>query len=311
VPGDAWYFDADRQDQMPFAVLLEVALQPCGWLAAYLGSALTSPVDLSFRNLGGSAIQHGDVPRNIGVLTTTVRITKAAKSGGMIIQDYDFEIKNRGQIVYQGTTNFGFFSKASLAQQVGVREAQPYQPSAEERARSRSFDYPCEPPFPARDCEPATTRMLDRIDLFVPDGGPHQLGFIIGSKSVNPAEWFFKAHFYLDPVCPGSLGLESFLQLLKVIAVERWLVGQTWSAGASGRQECLPHHGFDVIADMPHRWIYRGQVIPSSKQVTVQASVTGIDDDRRAIRADGFLLVDGLVIYQMNDFTLRLQQGSP
>jgi hypothetical protein len=62
---------------------------------------------------------------------------------------------------------------------------------------------------------------------------------------------------------------------------------------------------------MPHRWIYRGQVIPSSKQVTVQASVTGIDDDRRAIRADGFLLVDGLVIYQMNDFTLRLQQGSP
>ncbi len=40
---------------MPFAVLLEVALQPCGWLAAYLGSALTSPVDLSFRNLGGTA----------------------------------------------------------------------------------------------------------------------------------------------------------------------------------------------------------------------------------------------------------------
>ena len=27
---------------MPFAVLLEVALQPCGWLAAYMGSALTS-----------------------------------------------------------------------------------------------------------------------------------------------------------------------------------------------------------------------------------------------------------------------------
>ena len=42
---------------MPFAVLLEIALQPCGWLAAYLGSALTSDADLSFRNLGGRAVQ--------------------------------------------------------------------------------------------------------------------------------------------------------------------------------------------------------------------------------------------------------------
>ena len=47
VPPDAWYFAADRQARMPFAVLLEVALQPCGWLAAYIGSALTSPSDLS------------------------------------------------------------------------------------------------------------------------------------------------------------------------------------------------------------------------------------------------------------------------
>ncbi len=36
-----WYFAANRQATMPFAVLLEIALQPCGWLAAYLGSALT------------------------------------------------------------------------------------------------------------------------------------------------------------------------------------------------------------------------------------------------------------------------------
>ena len=40
---------------MPFAVLLEVALQPCGWLAAYMGSALDQHVDAAFRNLGGTA----------------------------------------------------------------------------------------------------------------------------------------------------------------------------------------------------------------------------------------------------------------
>ena len=36
-------------------ILLEAALQPCGWMAAYLGAALTSPTDLCFRNLGGKA----------------------------------------------------------------------------------------------------------------------------------------------------------------------------------------------------------------------------------------------------------------
>ena len=56
---DAWYFAADRQDRMPFAVLLEVALQPCGWMAAYMGSALTSEDDLKFRNLGGTAASIG------------------------------------------------------------------------------------------------------------------------------------------------------------------------------------------------------------------------------------------------------------
>ena len=63
--------------------------------------------------------------------------------------------------------------------------------------------------------------MIDRIDGFVRDGGPHGLGFIQGSKPVDPADWFFKAHFHQDPVWPGSLGLESFLQLLKVVAMDR------------------------------------------------------------------------------------------
>ena len=40
IDPDAWFFEADRGDSLPFAILLEVALQPCGWLAAYMGSAL-------------------------------------------------------------------------------------------------------------------------------------------------------------------------------------------------------------------------------------------------------------------------------
>jgi len=276
---------------MPFSVLLEIALQPCGWLAAYIGSALTSPVDLSFRNLGGTAVQYRPITPETGVLTTTVKITRVAASGGMIIQNYDYEVRDSAATVYRGDTLFGFFSREALATQVGIRDAVPYEPTAEEASRGRCFDYPAEAPFPDRQL-----RMVDRVALFVPDGGPQGLGFIRGEKTVDPDEWFFKAHFYQDPVCPGSLGLESFLQLLKVAAVERW--------GGAGRLEA-------VAMELKHRWTYRGQIVPTNRLVTIEAVITAVDDAARWLKADGFLLVDGKAIYQMEDFTLRLKEERP
>src|SRR5260370_36704338 len=109
----AWYFEANRQPFMPYAVLLEVALQPCGWLAAYLGSALTSPVDLCFRNLGGMGVQHDRIGTETGTLTTTVNITRVSHSGGMIIQNYDFSVRAGNRLVYDGNTYFGVFSHES------------------------------------------------------------------------------------------------------------------------------------------------------------------------------------------------------
>jgi 3-hydroxymyristoyl/3-hydroxydecanoyl-(acyl carrier protein) dehydratase/3-oxoacyl-(acyl-carrier-protein) synthase len=285
VPPDAWYFTAERQALMPFAVLLEVALQPCGWLAAYVGSALTSPEDLCFRNLGGEAVLHAAVGPSAGTLTTRARLTHVAASGGMILQQYAFEVCNAAGPVYSGTTSFGFFTRAALAQQVGIRDARPYEPATAEHERGQSFPFPRETPLPD-----GTLGMLDRVDLFVPDGGPHGLGFVQGSKDVNPHEWFFKAHFYQDPVWPGSLGLESFLQLLKVAACRRWGVGLRFRLATGG----------------VHRWLYRGQVIPESRHVLVQAFVTDCQDTDTGgrVTADGTLAADGRVIYKMSGFTL-------
>ena len=110
---------------------------------------------------------------------------------------------------------------------------------------------------------------------------------------VDPTSWFFKAHFYQDPVIPGSLGLESFLQLLKVAAAERW--------GNS------PDTQFETIAlGEKHDWQYRGQVIPKDEKVTVEAVITKIDDEKKLIHANGFLMVDGRIIYQMTDFSLKV-----
>ncbi|MBL0226310.1 MAG: type I polyketide synthase [Geobacteraceae bacterium] len=288
LPAEAWFFAADRQPRMPFSVLLEAALQPCGWLAAYVGSALTSPTDISFRNLGGTAIQHRAVTPDSGTLTCSATMKKVATSGGMIIQEFDFNVADRHGILYEGDTMFGFFSKEALANQVGIRDAQPYRPTAQEIGRGRSLPYPETAPFPEKQL-----RMIDTIELFVADGGPQGIGYIRGVKDVDPEEWFFKAHFYEDPVTPGSLGLESFLQLVKFAAVERW----GWQNGNVLEVSAL---------GKAHSWLYRGQVVPSNKRVTVEAWVTGMDDDRQVMTAAGFLSVDGKTIYQMNEFTVRV-----
>jgi 3-hydroxymyristoyl/3-hydroxydecanoyl-(acyl carrier protein) dehydratase len=291
VPDNAWYFTSNRQDYMPFAVLLEIALQPCGWLAAYIGSALTSEIDVSFRNLGGTAVQYEPVPRDAGILTTKVKITEVSCSGGMIVQRYDMEVLRGKTHVYDGNTYFGFFSKDALAQQLGIQNAEIYKPPNEEILRGQHCSYPTQPPFPD-----SQLRMIERIDVFVPDGGPFGLGYIRGSMQVDPDAWFFKAHFYQDPVIPGSLGLESGLQLLKFAAFERW--------GKEKESTMVT-----LVPGMRHEWIYRGQVIPANKSVTVDMWVTSIDDKHGIMIADGFLSVDGLNIYQLKDFSLRMEDS--
>ena len=53
-----------------------------------------------------------------------------------------------------------------------------------------------------------------------------------------------------------------------------------------------------------------GQVIPDRKRVTVEAQINEIDDERGFLRADGMLVVDGLPIYSMEDFTLERRRES-
>ena len=289
VPPGEWYFKSGAQKSMPFAVLLEVALQPCGWLAAYLGSALTSETDLSFRNLGGTAVQYAEVNPDAGILVTKVKITKVSQSGGMIIQDYDLEVLCQGRTVYKGVTQFGFFSKKSLSEQLGVRGVSRYAPTAAELALAEPLELAAAPGLPDE-----KLIMLDSVETYLPAGGPRQLGFIRGLKAVNTAEWFFKAHFYQDPVCPGSLGLESFINLMKAAARRRWP-----NLPADSRFEAM-------ALGQKHTWVYRGQIAPRNKLVTIEAYITAADDATKTLKADGFLIVDGLVIYQMKDFAVKV-----
>ena len=285
IPKDAWYFRENGQATMPFAILLEVALQPCGWLAAYCGSALTSPVDLSFRNLGGDAVQYIEVTPETGTLVTTVVMTKVSQSGGMIIQNYDMLMHDvAGRLVYQGKTEFGFFTKESLSQQVGLRGAKLFVAPAGTAPRR----------LPLKNGLPALPGpmllLLDSVEQY-DNAGPKGLGALIGRRAVNPNEWFFSAHFYQDPVCPGSLGLESFIELMKCHARDRW--------PGAGRFESM-------VLGRTHKWLYRGQYTPVNEAVEVQCWITAVDEASKTLTADGYLLRDGLVVYEMRDFTLKV-----
>ena len=309
VDPDAWYFTSNSISVMPFSILLEIALQPCGWLAAYMGSALRSKNDLKFRNLGGTGIMFKEILQKHGTLKTQARLTHVSEAAEMIIEQFDFRVLQDDEVVFKGNTNFGFFTNQSLSTQAGIRgiEKDIYIPTPREIKKGISHVFDDIPPLFPNDTNrllhksnermnmpSKALRMIDRIDLYVPDGGPNGLGYIRGVKEVDPSEWFFKAHFYQDPVCPGSLGVESFLQLLEFVAMNKF-------------KELISTHSFDMILDSSFKWTYRGQILQTNKKIEVEAYVKKVHNmPNPALIADGFLKVDGLYIYKMENFGMRL-----
>ncbi len=298
IPEKAWYFNANRTETMPFCILLEIALQPCGWLAAYAGSALASTDRLYFRNLGGKAALFKSLARHSGTLTVRTRIKDVSKAGGMIIQEFDFEVLNHKDMIYKGNTNFGFFTNKMLANQVGVRNSE-FHNFPEKNLNSMLYKFSDEAPITPDDIKTDTNsgmpskaiRMIDKIKVLDFNAGFYKKGYVKAIKTVNPKEWFFQAHFHQDPVCPGSLGIESFLQTTRFFLLEKFSINpDAYDPG--------------MLTEKSHEWIYRGQIVPENKEIQIQAhikdaSLTGED---YTVVADGALSVDGVCIYEMKNF---------
>ena len=299
IPQNAWYFDANGHRVMPFAVFLEAALQPCGWLASAVGSALRVEEELFFRNLDGNGVLHNALYPEDGRLTSIVKITGISQSGGMIIESFAVQCFVEERCIYTLDTVFGFFPQQALANQIGL----PTSDAHRKQLQPHSFllelgDQPKK--YFGRSARLADTMlcMLDRITAFDDQG---TVPFVRGEKDVDPNEWFFKAHFFQDPVQPGSLGIEAMIQLLQF-----YMLHTDMHAG-------MKNPVFEPLAlQRSHKWKYRGQVLPHNKLITTTMHIIQEGTDERGVYAlaDASLWVDGKRIYEASGLGMRLVESS-
>ncbi len=301
VPRDAWFFAENAAPTMPAAVLMEIALQPCGWLGCYVGSPVQIDAELLFRNLDGDLRVLREVRPDTRTVSTRAELADVSRASGMIIETFRIECHADGEPLLRGTAVFGYFLATAFVRQPGLP------PTPAERDR---FAEPCRNPpvlhgagsgvgrgrdHGARQIRPTLT-MLDRITGYWPDGGSAGLGRIRAEMDVDPGDWFFKAHFFQDPVMPGSLGVEAMCQLLQWYAAERGI-----AAAAPGA------HFEPVALDEPLTWTYRGQVVPGDRLVTIEMEILEIRDT--AVFANAWLWVDGRRIYRVNRLGTRITDG--
>jgi 3-hydroxymyristoyl/3-hydroxydecanoyl-(acyl carrier protein) dehydratase len=291
---------------MPVAVLLEASLQPCGWLSSYVGSTLTEQDELGFRNLDGDGVLLAELHDDCGTLITEVELTKVSATGGMIIENFAVRCFLGTREVYRLDTVFGFFPPAVLAKQAGLLTGAD-QRDLIERESNVALDLASMRNLAAtRNDGPAANHprlakgmllMLDRIDGFWPDAGAAGLGQLRAVKDISSDAWFFKAHFFQDPVQPGSLGTEAMIQ-----ALQFYMLHSRMDAGFHNA------HFEPIAIDHPQRWKYRGQVLPRHRQVQTTLEIIETGRDARGVYAfaNASLWADGQRIYEINGLGMRI-----
>ena len=130
--------------------------------------------------------------------------------------------------------------------------------------------------------------MLDRISHIAADDGEHGKGSIIAELDINPDLWFFKCHFPGDPVMPGCLGLDAMWQLVGFFLGWKGNPGQGRALGAGEIK-------------------FTGQVTPDAKLVSYHLDLKRVIERKLVMGiADGYMKVDGEVIYTAKDLRVGL-----
>lgn len=325
VPDDAWYFaNNSHENWMPYSLIMEIALQPNGFISGYMGTTLKYPEkDLFFRNLDGA----GDLVKAVDLRGQTIVnrsvLLSTAVAGGAIIQNFTFELyvkgkqghaenraeKNADELFYRGTAVFGYFSEDSLTNQLGLDNGNTTLPWFKQNniadselhvvnlADSNNEFYKRNSAQPHYRLAGGQMNFVDTVTI-VEGGGEHKIAYILGERTVDASDWFFRYHFHQDPVMPGSLGVEAIIELLQTYALKNKL-------GAS----FLNPRFVAPLTEV--KWKYRGQITPVNKQMSLDVDITKIEENDGEIRLVGKanLSKDGLRIYEVKDIVLSIVEA--
>ncbi|WP_372882052.1 beta-ketoacyl synthase N-terminal-like domain-containing protein [Psychromonas sp.] len=308
VPEDAWYFTKNsHQNWMPYSLIMEIALQPNGFISGHMGTTLKYPQkDLFFRNLDGSGTLLRQIDlRGKTIVNKSVLLTTSI-AGGAIIQSFTFELLVEGETFYQGNAVFGYFSRESLTNQLGIDNGKVtsawFADNQTPAEQIETFDlsdkqllfFSAPVGKPHYRLAGGQMNFVDSVAI-VEGGGKANIAYIYGERTIDAGDWFFRYHFHQDPVMPGSLGVEAIIELLQTYALKNDL-----GAGFSNPRFIAPTT--NVI------WKYRGQITPLNKQMSLDVHITDIVREPGEVRlvGDANLSKDGLRIYEVKNIVLSI-----
>ena len=301
-PG-AWYFgDGGEAATMPIAILMEILLQPCGWLSLYGGFVNTPHRPVRFRNLDGNLHLHEPIWRTDAAQVIVVRcaLSDVTQMAQTVLLRFSIEATIDGRRLVELDTVFGYFSDTELSLQVGLSVGDRIEPDTSQLT-PLDIDLTGEPEEffdGAAGLPRGRLRMVDHLVAWSPRGGAAGKGRLTAQQLPKADAWYFTSHFFQDPVQPGSLGVEGLWQTLKSYALLAGLVG--------------PDSTFIMVAGRPLRWKYRGQVQPGASQVSYDVEITEQIRDGSSVTlvARGTLSVDGKTIYRVDGLGLRITSPS-
>ena len=293
VPEDAWYFSGERRGRLPYSICIEVALQPCGVLSAFLGTPLRFPkVDYSFRNLDGETVFHRLVDTRGKTIQARAELLKTIFYGSTIIQHFSFELICDGEVFFEGNSSFGYFSAESMASQTGLDAGKTILPWLKQIGHGNQF-IPIEGTALETVLPKGKLHLLDGVIISI-GAGDHQEGYVYANRRNTPQDWFYACHFHEDPVMPGSLGIEAIFQAMKVFAQLQSKENQT----------------ADLVTGQKMNWSYRGQVLQQNQQMQLEVhfNETWQVGSKKLYKGSASLWADNSRIYEVRNLAIAIEE---
>ena len=289
VPENAWYLSDDCLHSLPYSICIEIALQPCGFLSAYLGTSLRFPGNnYYFRNLDGESVFNQIIDAQGKTISARARLLSTIFYGSTIIQHFTFELECEGVVFFMGKSSFGYFTEEEMASQTGLDGGKPIPPWMNQFGQGAKGialeENNLDPLIPK-----GKLHLLDGV-VIIRNGGINQEGYLYAFRKNNIQDWFYNCHFLGDPVMPGSLGLEAIFQAMKVFAAH-------------------PFHNnmkTEITTGRKMSWSYRGQVLQQHHQMQLEVHFqkTHEMDGKIFYTGDASLWADDSRIYKVQDMSI-------